>query len=361
MRVIARDNSPDISPGCGIELLGNGFVRADVDDARHEELRDFFGRNPQLIRGQGGGSAWGRTGANDATEAESFAIGQLTYLEQKAFARWYAPMRYEEVLVNGGIDYSAGPQAKQVDYLISDGVGVGGFISPAGTNVPMVDVAYAKTTIGVGLGGIGYDYTDEDLRTSAFLRQPLSNTKQVEAVLAYKRHANRVALIGDVPKGFKGLYNNASVTAAPTTSAANWNAATADTIVADIIAAYSAYIAATADNMKPSVIIFPLTSYNLLYKPRSTVSDTTISKFIQDTLNVKIMSDPLLETLGSGTSTKRVVLANPENDNMVYHIPMPLQFKAPLIDGFRVVVLGSYKLGGFEVRRVQTARYMDGV
>jgi hypothetical protein len=337
----------------------SGWTHAVVDDGRYAEMSSFIRGNRAIFTSGGGGSQWGRGSAKDAGEAESFSIGQLTYLEQKAFARWYQPMRYEEIL-QGCLDYSAGPAAKAIDYLVTDQVGIGRRMSPGSNDVPMVDLAYAKITIPVQSGGIGYDYTQEDLRTSAFLRQPLPDTKQVQSIVAYKRHLNLVALQGETPSNLKGLYTNTSVTAANRASGAIWNAATADTIVADIIDAYSNFRTGTGGNEVPTKIVFPLSTRNLLYKPRSTVSDTTIQKFIEDTLKVTIHDDIALETLGAG-ATKRVVFLNSSNDNIVFHIPMPLQFLAPQLHGYRVVVPAEYKYGGLEIRRIQTVRYMDGV
>lgn len=359
MKIHVKDHAPELTDKT-IVNMDDGYVSVEVDDDRYATLSEFVRNNrTAIIGGAAGGRPWNRGTAKDATEAESFAIGQLTYLEAKAFARWYQPLRYEEILA-GCIDYSAGPQAKAVDYLVSDGVGVGKFLNPGASDIPMVDVAFAKNTIPVGLGGIGYDYTTEDLRTSAFLGQPLPMRKQSEAIMAYKRHANRIALQGDAGKNFKGLYNNAGVTAANRLSGAVWGAATGDTIVADIIDGYQAYRTATGGNEVPTDIIFPLSSRNVLYKPRSTVSDTTIQKFIEETLKVTVHDDIALEALGSG-ATKRVVFCNPKNDNVVFHIPMPIQFLAPQLMGLRVVVPAEYKLGGLEVRRIQTVRYMDGV
>ncbi len=352
MEITVRDESPEALDG--IKVIGDGLVKANVDDARLAEFTDFIRGNSSIIRG-----GTHRLTGRDATEAESFAIGQLTYLEAKAFAKWYAPMLYETVL-EGSIDTSAGPYAKAIDYLLSDGVGEGSFISAASSNVNMVDVAYAKQTIQVGIGAIGYDYTLEDLRTSAHLKQPLSMSKQTQAILAYRRHVNRVALTGDTGKNWKGLYNNASATAANRTSGAVWDSATGDTMINDILAAYAAFVTGTAGNSYPTQITFPLSTSNLLHKPRATGDPTTVRSYIENELKMKVNADPALETLGVGPS-KRVVLSAPSDDNMVLHVPKPLEFIAPQFNGFRVVVLGDYKIGGYELRRVQTVRYMDAV
>jgi hypothetical protein len=352
MEITVRDGSPENLDG--IKIIGDGLVRANVEDYRFAEMSDFIRSNPSIVRG-----GVRRLTGRDATEAESFAIGQLTYLEAKAFAKQYAPMLYETVL-EGAIDMSAGPHTKSIDYLISDGTGEGQFISAAASNVPMVDVAYAKQTIAVGIGAIGYDYTLEDLRTSAHTKQALPMAKQTQSVLAYKRHANRVALTGDTGKSWKGLYNNASATAANRASGAVWDAATGDTMINDVIAAYAAFATANAGNVYPTQITFPLSTSNLLHRPRASGDPTTVGAFIRNELKMRITVDPALETLGVGPS-KRVVLSAPDNDNMVFHVPKPLEFIAPQFSGFRIIVLGDYKLGGYELRRATTVRYMDAV
>ncbi len=357
MQITVRDDAPDLGKDKAVERVADGIVRAEVDDQRHEEIADFVRSNRASFRTGDHRGMWGHGYVKDATEAESFVIGQLTYLEAKAFARWYQPRRYQDILA-GCIDSSAGPHAKAVDYLISDQVGIGQRINAKGTNMPLVDVAYAKQTIPVALGGIGYDYTVEDLVTSAFLGQPLPMTKQVAAIEAFQRHMNFMALQGEL--NFKGFYNNSGVTAANRLSGATWNAATADTIVNDIIDGYANYRTATGGNEVPTMMIFPLSSRQKLYAPRATTSDTTIETFIRQTLKVEIFDDVALETLGSG-STKRVVYAAPKNDNVVLHMPRPLQFLAPQMENLNVVVPGSYKYAGVEIRRVLSVRYMDGV
>ncbi len=354
--VNVRDNAPDTSSP-NFELAGDGVVRAHLDDQRYSEWGHFVRSNRERFGAGDLNRMWGRGNARDATEAESFVIGQLTYLEQKAIEAWYTPMRYQEVLA-GCIDYSAGPWAKAVNYKVSDQVGIGRRIAPGATDLPMVDVAYALVNVPVELGGVGYDYTMEDLVTSSFLGQPLPESKQRAAVEAYYRHMNVVALQGEL--NFKGFYSNSGVTAANRTSGAVWDAATATTIISDVIAAVGAYNAGTKGNMKPRLMIVPLTTEQLLYKTDASLFGKSIKVYLEETLGLTIMSDFLLEAAGSG-ATKRVVFANPTKDNNVLHIPRPIQFLSPQMEGLRVVVPSSYKYAGDEVRRVITVRYMDGV
>lgn len=358
MQIIVRDDSPELNPETGVEYAGDGLVRAEVDDARIEEFTHFVKSSRAVFLAGDGRKQYGHGFARDVTEAESFLIGQLSYLETKAFNRWYQPKRYTEVLA-GCIDNSAGPWAKSVIYQVNDQVGQGKRIAPSETTLPEVGVSKALVNVPVELGGLCYSYTVEDLLTSAYLGTPLPESKQAAAIEGYQRHMNIVALQGE--ENFKGLYNFTGVTAANRTSGAVWDAATGDTIVNDIIAAFAAFGSGTGGNAKPRKIVFPFSTRQLLYKPRSsTATDMSIEKYIASTLNVEITDDIALETLGAG-ATKRVVFVDPNLDNMVFHIPRAIQFLAPQMEMTKVVVPATYKYGGFEVRRVQTVRYMDGV
>lgn len=304
--------------------------------------------------------------AQDATEAESFVIGQLTHLEAEAIRKWYTPKRYQQIL-GPCITNEAGAGAKAVDYIVVQSSGIGRRISPGATDVPLVERAYEKHTIGVAPGGIGYSYTQEDLRTAAILKQPLPANQQEDSVEAYLKHMNIVALLGEAASNFTGLYNATGATAAGRASGAVWDSATADVIVADIIDLVSKFNAATQGNEEVTHLIFPLTTYEKLITPRSTNSDTTIKKFIEETLSLTILKDVILDTtanggqsLGAG-STKRVVAVAPKKSNMVLHIPMPIEFLAPQLDGYSIVVPAMYKYAGYELRRILTVRYMDGV
>lgn len=357
MQIIVRDNSPDLSNLDLVQPVEDGVVRAEVDDHRYKEWAEFIRSNNSKFSAGPYRTMWGHGSARDATEAQSFAIGQLTYLETKAIQRLYTPRRYETVL-GGCISSEAGPWAKSINYKVKDQVGIGKRITPSSSTLPRANTAYALVNVPVEMGGIQYEYTVEDLVTSSFLGQPLPEDEQGAAIEAYKRHINQMALLGEL--NFQGFYKNSGVTAANRTSGAVWDSATADSIIADVIAAVGAYNAGTADNAEPRLMIVPVTTMQILKKPRATASDMSIQNYLEKTLNLTIISDFALEAAGVGPS-KRVVLCNPDLDNTILHIPRSIEFLAPQMEGLMIRVPSSYKYAGTEIRRVLWVRYMDGV
>lgn len=334
-------------------------VQADVDDNRIAVFQQFINSHPDIL-GNGAGGRYGRSSARDATEAAAFAVSQLAYVEQKTYERQYLPLTFE-TLLGSTISYAAGEWAQSIEYQIVDYVGMGKRMSPSSNDVPFVDVAYTRKAYPVANGGIGYFYTQEDLRTSAYLQRPLPTEKLATANVAYRRHINRVALQGEAASNFTGLFNAATVTAANRPSGAVWDAATPATIIADFMAGMTAVMTATQGNSMPRAVALPIASYQLLLQARSTTSDTTILGFLKSSYpGLEIYMVAELVNLGAG-ATKRMVFFNPLDDNMILHLPMPLRFLAPQMDVLRVVVPGEYKYAGLEIRRPPTTYYMDGI
>jgi hypothetical protein len=337
----------------------NNWVQAEVDDHRVSAFDHYLKSHPQIL-GHGAGDDFGKPSATDAVEAHAFAVSQLAYEEQGIFERKYAPKKYIDLLGNT-ISYAAGPGKESVEYEIFDQVGMGRRVSPAGTNLPTVDVSSARKSFPIAHGGVKYGYTTQDIRASAFFKRPLPEGRRLAAMEAFQRHMNFVALQGEPGSGFTGLFNNASVTAANRPSAAVWDAATADTIISDLTVGLTNVKFATKDTDFPTKIVMPITSYSRLLIPRSSNSDITVLEFIKRLYpGLEIYSADELVNLGAASS-KRVVFFNPMNDNMVYHIPMSLVFRAPQEKDLATEIPGEYRYAGLEIRRPPTVYYMDAV
>ena len=330
---------------------------AAFDSVRPDLMARFSDGSPQSAR--------------DSNEALAFIVSQLAYTEAQIFERLYIPMQYEELLP---ITNEAGEWADTIRYEIYDYSGQGKRASGKGRDINLVDVAYSDKAFAVCNGNIGYDYTTEELRRTAFLRRPISERKLAAAMDGYRRHMNQVGLYGEPSANVTGLFNNVNV---PHGNAPNggWVAGyTSDItyvtkIMADINTLITTIWTSTAYNDLITDIIMPPTLLAFLAStPRSINSDTTILSYVKANniaktergIDIKFSAGYGLDT-ASLTQGTRMVGYVKSDTRLVMHIPLPLRFLAPQLVGLSVVIPGEYKYSGVEVRYPLSAYYMDNM
>lgn len=305
-----------------------------------------------------------RLGITDSPEALAFIISQLAYTENQLFEKQYLPMQYEQLIP---ITFEAGEHADQIHYEIYDWSGRGKRLNSRGKDIPKVDVAMSEKYFPVVNGGIGYDYTTEELRRSAFLRRPISERKLVAAMEAYRRHMNDVGLYGETG-GLTGLYNNTNVPQgnAPT---GTWGVATPANILKDINALIQNVWTNTAYNDQiTDIVMAPGALAYIAGTARSDNSDKTILQYIKENniaktekgIDINFSAGFGLDTAGSG-ATRRMMGYVKSDQRLVMHIPLPLRFLAPQMSAYLVEVPGEYKYSGVEFRYPKSAYYMDGI
>lgn len=339
------------------------------DSARHQaldaSLRPLW---PRITAGVD--SYHGRpVTANDAQEALAFLVSQLAYQESILLTRYFTQMQYKELL-GGCISYEAGEWADTVDYDVYEPKGNARWVDSMSHDVPTADVAYTHKKIPVRNAGVGYAFSQQELIASSFLRRPLSERRMAAAIESYERFVNNVALSGDTAVNFTGLLNNANVTHATNQSGKAWNGTAAPTdIVQDIGFAMNAIWSASGYNALPTTVAiasgaFEWISVNPMSTtfPNRTVLDFLKENNLSKARGVNCDFVPFHAAIGAGASAaNRVVLYVKSNDTLVQHIPMPLRFLAPQLEGYMVTVPGMFRLGPVEVRRPTNVYYMDGV
>lgn len=303
--------------------------------------------------------------AGDDTNALAFLVSQLAYTEAQTFTRQYIPMQYEQFIP---IDTSAGEWADTIRYEVMDFVGRGKRISGKGHDIPLVDVSVDNKSNPVYQGAIGYDYTSEELRRSAYLRRPLPQARLMAAEEGYRRHLNNVGLYGE--KDLTGLFNNPLV---PRTNATAGNWANGTTTVAQILADFNAglnlvWTSTAYNDMVDTVILPPLVYSYLASTPRSANTDTTILTYLKQN-NIAMQSRNIalniqpgygLDTAGQGGVT-RAIFYKKDPSRLSMYVPLPLRFLAPQPLNLAVRVPGEYKYSGVFWRYPKSALYMDGV
>jgi len=327
----------------------------------------FDSYKPELARLIGDGAGGTGIGTNDSGEAMAFLVSQLAHTESQIFERMRQPMQYAQFIP---VSHEAGEYADSIRYELYDMAGRGKRTSGKGKSINLVDVAYADKSFPVMNGDIGYDYSQEELRRSAFLRRPLNERRMAAAVEGYERHMNDVGLFGEASGGITGLFNNAFIPVANApTGLWTGGVTTVDEILADINAGIFNVWSNTAYNDTVTDIILPPSCLNkIATTARSSTSDTTILKYIKDNniakqqknIDINFVAGFGLETAGAG-ATKRALFYVKNPQRLVMHIPLPLRFLAPQFNGLAVEVPGEYKYSGVEVRYPKSAYYMDNL
>lgn len=324
------------------------LVEVDVEDHRHHA---FDGMRGDLVRIVGG----------DSPESLAFLVSQLAYTEAQVFERQYLPLQYEQLIP---ITFEAGEWAESIRYETYDFSGQGRRHSGKGKDINTVEVKWGEVSMPVVSGAIGYDYTQEELRKSAFLRKSLPAARLNAAMEGYRRHMNAVALHGEGE--LTGLFNNPNVPKGNAPSGKKWDdkATTPAEVLADINALILTVWQNTAYNDQVTDIGMPPSAFaRLASTPRSDTSDMTLLQWLK--LNnvafvergQQINFFPAYELGSAGRAMAYV--KSPQR--LVMHIPMPLRFLAPQLSGLSVEVPGEYKYSGVEFRYPKSAYYMDGV
>ena len=340
--------------------LGDGRT-VQVDEQRYNSF-DSLRSHSGLITGVEG---------RDAQEAMAFIVSQLAYTEASVFERLYTPMQYEQLIP---VTNEAGEWAESIRYEIYDFAGRGKRTSGKGKDINLVDIAYADKVFPVVNGNIGYDYTTEELRRTAFLKRPIPERKLAAAIEGYRRHLNQVGLYGE--QNLTGIFNNPYVPQANapngawlTTQAAALYTTGAPNILFDINSMITSVWQTTQYNDQITDIVMAPARYAYLAStPRSLNSDKTLLQFILENniavvergQKIKITAGYGLDTAGIN-GTARMLGYVKSDTRLVMHVPLPLRFLAPQLVGLSVEIPGEYKYSGVEWRYPSSAVYYDGI
>lgn len=312
--------------------------------------------------------------SRDAQQAAlTFLIRQATLIEPTVYQMQYMDIQYSQLIP---VDTSAPEWIQSVTYFSADAVGQAQWFAGQAQDVPKVEVTREKFETTVAMAAIGYGYTLEELGTAQMLGIPLTNDKANMARRAAEEKIDGVAMGGDASKGYKGIVNNAAVTAttAPadgTGSATTFASKTPDQVLRDVNAQLTGMFTGTYGKEIADTLLLPYSILlDLSTRRIDTVNQTTILEWIEkNNVYTKTTGGQLLirgvfgwlETAGSG-STKRMIAYRRSPEVLKMHIPMPFRFLAPWQRGpINYDVPGIFRLGGVDVRRPKAMRYLDGI
>ena len=302
----------------------------------------------------------------DAQAALGFVTSQTSHIEREVNATVYPDIQYPFLIP---VDTSAHPFAKSVTYYSSDKFGRADWINGNANDIPRAGTELAKYETSVHMAGIGYGYGYEEINQAQMLGMNLQADDAMAARRAYEEMVERVALTGDTQKGFSGLINNASVTAAAVATG-SWTAATnEDLVLADINELILGIATDTQYTGMADTILLPYAKMNFLATSRLGDTQSTLLAFLRENNTYTAMTGmPLtiravrgLETAGAA-GVNRMVAYRRNPQVLKLHVPMPHRFLPTYQDGpLNFVVPGVFRLGGLDIRRPKEVRYGDGI
>ncbi|TPK42300.1 MULTISPECIES: major capsid family protein [unclassified Mesorhizobium] len=305
--------------------------------------------------------------------AMSFLIRQATLIEPTVYAIRYQDIQYPSLVP---VDTSAPEWIQSVTYFSMDSVGQAQWFNGNAHDVPKVELTREKFETTVSMAAIGYGYNLEELGTAQLLGMNLSNDKASAARRIAEEKIDSVAFVGDAGKGFLGLVNSTTPTAttAPadgTGSATTFASKTPDQILRDINGQLTGIFTGTLGAEIADTILLP---YSVLLdistRRIDAVNQTTILEWVmKNNIYTLVTGQPLtvrgmfgyLDASGAG-STKRMVAYRRSPEVLKFHMPMPFRFLPAWQTGpIKFDVPGIFRLGGVDIRRPKSVRYLDGI
>lgn len=280
----------------------------------------------------------------DMQAALGFVLSQRSHIETEVLKKPYPAIRYQTYLQ---VDTSANPFASSVTFFAQDSQGKAKMINGKGDDVPLVNIKRQKFEETVGMGGIGYSFSLEEIGAAQMTGQPLSADGAEAARMAYEQFVDEVAMKG--ANGDDGLLTMAGITeiAAGKTIATM----TPDEILAMVNNNIAKVEADSLGIELVDTVIFPLVSAGTFERRLGDGSDTTILDFVSRANRyTRRTGQPLRIEFDHRLTTKAVMYRN-DPQVVKMHMPMPLQFIAPQAVNLEVKVLGMFRFSPVNIRR----------
>lgn len=246
------------------------------------------------------------------------------------------------------------------------GVGEGQEHSGTGGDIPLAEVFYDEISLKTRVGVIGYQYSITELATAGAAGISLEADKVEAARLSFEKHMSRIAWVGDLTVGLRGLFNQTGVSL--NTALLAWESATPDEILADVNGILLDAITASEFNpaITPDMVVLP-TSLMLVLTTRRIADnlETTLFEWISEKNVLALQNKPVTfrgtsrcETQGVG-GTRRITVYRRDPSCIEMRIPQDLEFLAPQAQNLDLFTPGHYLYQGVWLKRVDSLRYLD--
>jgi hypothetical protein len=255
----------------------------------------------------------------DANET-AFFTRSLTYVKAQTYDVVYTQFSAFSFFP---MTSEAGSAAKSILWRAYDQVGSARIIASYADDLPKVGLKAAENLTPVHSIGASYGWSLQDVRSAMLGNVPLESKLATAAVTAHNQLINDICWKGSAEYGLPGLKSNTDI---PTSAVGTaWASATADQIIADVLAMNTEIIQNTKGTSKPTLFALPPAQFAIIQsKPRSTTSDTTVLSFLMATLP-GVRFEAIWELEDWSGVNDAIIAMTPTAQNMSMEMPQPFE------------------------------------
>jgi hypothetical protein len=289
----------------------------------------------------------------------------LEHIQAKTYEKKYPGIIYPTVCP---VSFEAGAMANAITYETMDQRAKARLLAVGSDTMPMADISKGHFTMPVEHGGLGYQYTLQELREAQFLGVPLDQRRADAVRQGVEELTQDICFLGSPTHNLPGFLNNADIPSAGA-GFGTWSGATADEIIADVNQGLNLVWSRSKTSHLAGTVLLPPTAFTKL---ATTMVGTEHNRSLLDVLQtsnlyyartgmpLEIVPVNSLEGLGAA-STGRLVIYEKNPDNLTMHVPMPLQFVAPQAVDLNVRVPGEFRISGVEIRYPGAFQFIDDI
>ena len=314
--------------------------------------------------------------------ALAFLENQLAHIEPEVYMTRYPDIQYPSLVP---VDTSAGDWARSVIHYSTDRVGQADWFAADGQDIPLADVTRDQHSVGVHMGAIGYGYNLQEVEQARMANVMLTSERAMAARRAAEEYIDHIVLNGSAEHGWEGLTNHTGsgnitrMDASGTGAGRAWlnessgQTKTPDMIISDVNALLTGIYSGTLQVEMADTLLMPVAAYAALASRRLPDTAQTVMEFIQRsniytaTTGQQLMIRAVrgtegIQVAGDNDTRGRVIAYRRDPQVLRLHLPMPHRFLGVYQTGpISWTVPGIFRLGGLEIRRPGSMRYMDGV
>jgi hypothetical protein len=299
---------------------------------------------------------------NDAGETASFTRA-LEFIIAETYRIEYPELRARQFIP---IDTRVPAGANSFTWRIWDWAGMAKIISNYADDLPTVEIMSAEIPqLCKGLG-IGYTYSLQDLRNSAFMGMNLDTEKSTAARRAHENLFDTLAAFGDATVGLPGFLNNANVPiiSAPGTLVGSWNTCTPQEALDDLHAISASVYTVTKGAGQADTMLLPPVRYKRLSTLRMSQYDKTpvLRAFLEADPYIKAVDQwNYLDTADQAGTGPRAVAYKRDPNVAAMVEPMPFTQHPPQAKNLGFTVPCESRVGGVSVKQPLKMAYADNI